>query len=215
MAAAEDGEKASADSPPRIRVRIESLSDLVFGLALSVGSLILVGRIPQSGQDLALNVLLFGFGFLILVATWLGYSRTMAVLPVEVPFALVVNIVLLFIVALEPYLFYVLTDRPNSGLGRRSIRRIRPRRRRDVPHAGGAGLHGIEGVKRLGQHPLHPVLLARFRMVTRSSAVVGLVFVVSALPIFWVNTPIGYLRFYLWSSSFLMFSLFLRRPRAK
>ncbi|HVC26953.1 MAG TPA: hypothetical protein VND40_02210 [Nitrososphaerales archaeon] len=34
-------------------------------------------------------------------------------------------------------------------------------------------------------------------------AVVGLVYVVSALPIFWVDTPIGDPRFYLWSTSFL------------
>ena len=180
-----------------------------------MGSLILVGRIPQSGQDLALNVLLFGFGFLILVATWLGYSRTMAVLPVEVPFALVINIVLLFIVALEPYLFYVLQTVQTAGLADAA----------SVAYAldvggmflmqGALAYMVLEESGASGRRPLHPLLLARFRMVTRSSAVVGLVFVVSALPIFWVSTPIGYLRFYLWSSSFLMFSLFLRRPKAK
>ncbi|HUK75619.1 MAG TPA: hypothetical protein VLU99_07490, partial [Nitrososphaerales archaeon] len=85
----ENGDEDSASAPlPRIKVRIESLSDLVFGLALSFGSLLLVGRMPQSGSDLVVNVLLFGFGFLIVVMTWLGYSRTVAVLPVEVPFAL-------------------------------------------------------------------------------------------------------------------------------
>lgn len=72
MAGADDEEKGSADPPPRIRVRIESLSDLVFGLALSIGSIILVGKQPQTGQDIAVNVLLFGFGFLIIVMTWLG-----------------------------------------------------------------------------------------------------------------------------------------------
>src|SRR5271169_3017147 len=101
---------------PRIKVRIESLSDLVFGLALSIGSLFLVNRIRQTGQDLATNVALFGFGFLIVVLTWLGYSRTMAVLPEEAPFALFANLVLLFVVALEPYLFYVLESAQTADL---------------------------------------------------------------------------------------------------
>src|SRR5579864_6928371 len=104
-----DEETGSVSAPsPRIKVRIESLSDLIFGLALSIGSLFLVGKVPQSGQDLVDSVLLFGFGFVIVVMTWLAYSRTMAVLPAEVPFALIVNLALLFVVAIEPYLFYVL-----------------------------------------------------------------------------------------------------------
>jgi hypothetical protein len=72
---------------PRIRIRIETLSDLVFGLALSIGSLVLIGKAPQSGLDLAIDILLFGFGFFVIVMIWLGYSRTMAVLPGEVPAA--------------------------------------------------------------------------------------------------------------------------------
>src|SRR5713101_9205266 len=76
----------------RTKIRIESLSDLVFGLALSIGCVFLIGRVPQTGQDLAANILLFGFSFLILVMTWVGYSRTMAVLPVEVPLALLLNL---------------------------------------------------------------------------------------------------------------------------
>ena len=67
----------------------------------------LIGRVPQTGQDLAVNVLLFGFSFLILVMTWVGYSRTMTVLPVDVSFVLLLNL-LLFCVALEPYLFFIL-----------------------------------------------------------------------------------------------------------
>jgi hypothetical protein len=202
---AEGAEKASANAPPRIRVRIESLSDLVFGLALSIGSIILVGKQPQTGQDIAVNVALFGFGFLIIVMTWLGYSRTMAVLPIETPFALIVNLVLLFIVAVEPYLFYVLTSVQAIGLVDAA----------SVVYAldvGGmffmqAALARMvvdeEKARSHGQLPLHPVVLARFRRVVMLDAVIGLVFVVSALPFFWVDTPIGFLRFYLWSSSFL------------
>jgi hypothetical protein len=52
---------------PKIKVRIESLSDLVFGLALSIGSLTLIGKLPQTAQDLVTDVVLFGFSFLIVV----------------------------------------------------------------------------------------------------------------------------------------------------
>jgi hypothetical protein len=215
LAVADDEERAPADPPPRIRVRIESLSDLVFGLALSIGSIILVGKQPQSGQDIAVNVLLFGFGFLIIVMTWLGYSRTMAVLPVEAPFALLANLVLLFIVAVEPYLFYVLTSVQTSGLADAA----------SVVYAldvGGMFLMQAalarmvvngEKASSSGKPPLHPVVLARFRRVVKLNTVIGLVFVVSALPVFWVDTSIGFLRFYLWSSSFLFLAM-RRQPRS-
>ncbi|HEV2389758.1 MAG TPA: hypothetical protein VGS04_03445 [Nitrososphaerales archaeon] len=214
MAAADD-EKASAAPSPRIKVRIESLSDLVFGLALSIGSIILVGKPPGTGQDIASNVALFGFGFLIIVMTWLGYSRTMAVLPVETPFALVANLVLLFIVAIEPYLFYVLIYVKTSGLADAA----------SVAYAldvGGMFLMQaalarmvVAGEKAplQGAVPLHPAVLARFRTTMKLNVVVGLIYVISALPVFWMDTPIGYLRFDLWFSSFLF--LARGRPRAK
>ena len=211
MADAEAG--VPAGPPPRIKVRIESLSDLVFGLALSIGSLILVGNVPLSGLDIGKNAVLFGFGFLILVIAWLGYSRTMAVLPVEVPFALVANIALLFLVALEPYLYYVLQNVHTPGLADAS----------SVAYALDlAGMFLMQGAlsylvvreEKTSLHrqpPLHPVVVARFRNVVKVDALIGLVFAVSALPIFWVDTPVGFLRFYLWGAPFFIASVGLRR----
>jgi len=98
------------EQSPRIKLRIESLSDLVFGLALSIGSVVLISRSASSITDIEFNVLYFGFSFLIIVVTWLGYSRTMAVLPSETPNALFLNLLLLFLVAIEPYLFYVMVS---------------------------------------------------------------------------------------------------------
>lgn len=169
----------------RTKIRIESLSDLVFGLALSIGSVFLIGRVPQTGQDLAANILLFGFSFLILVMTWVGYSRTMAVLPVEVPFTLLLNLLLLFCVALEPYLFFILASVDSLDLlNTESIAYAL-----DVgamflllaalallvvkeEHKPGSG----------GGHPrLHPVMLRRFRWVMKAETIVGAIFIVSAL----------------------------------
>jgi len=200
-------EGQGSEAPARIRIRIESLSDLVFGLALSIGSIILVGRAPQSGQDIAVNVLLFGFGFVIIVMVWIGYSRTIAVLPVEVPFALLANVVLLFFVALEPYLFWVLQTVQTASLAdSASVAYALDVGGMFFMQAALAQLVVNEERARLhGQSPLHPLVLARFRRVARADAIIGLAFMLSALPIFWVDTPVGFLRFYLWSSGFFVF----------
>lgn len=221
MDAAAAGDQGTSP-PPRIKIRIESLSDLVFGLALSIGSIILVGSVPQDGVALATNVLYFGFGFAIIVLTWLGYSRTTAVLPDEVPFALFSNIFLLFVVALEPYLFYVLINAQSAGLAdAASVAYGLDVGGMFLMQAALASLvlkeqsdRTVPAADQSARRPLHPVTLARFRVVARSNFLVGLVFVASALPIFWIDTPIGYLRFYLWSSSFvLLYPLFRYRGR--
>jgi len=200
---------------PRVKIRIESLSDLVFGLALSIGALFLVGNPPQNGQGIIVNVALFGFGFFIVVMTWLGYSRTMAVLPQEVPFALVANMTLLFPVAIEPYLFFVLVLANSPGLADAA----------SVVYAvdvGGLFLaqaalaklvvkEGEGGRKYMKE--IHPLVLARFKRVFRLDLAVGAIFLVSAFPFFWVTTPGFYLRFYFWMASFFVFPL-LRPYRA-
>jgi len=91
--------------PQRPRPRIESLTDLIFGLALSIGALGLVNNKPGTLQDLEASVVFFGFGFLILITIWLRYTETMSVLPAETGRTRMLNVLLLFLVALEPYLF--------------------------------------------------------------------------------------------------------------
>ncbi len=177
-------------------------------MALSIGSLVLIGRIPLSSKDLAVNILLFGFGFLVIVMIWLGYSRTMAVLPSEVPSALYANLGLLFCVALAPYLFYVLSSSPSDEiLNAGSIAYAL-----DV---GAMFLHLAtlsrlvvkeeEKARTRGHSIVHPAVVMRFRAIMKAQIAAGLIYVVSALPIFWVNTPVGFLRFILWYSPFVIF----------
>ena len=59
----------------RSKSRIEGLSDLVFGLALSIGSIALIQHIPQAPTALINDVLNFGFSFLIIAVIWLSYTR--------------------------------------------------------------------------------------------------------------------------------------------
>ena len=49
------------------RPRIESLTDLIFGLALSIGAVGLLNYRPATAQDIVLSVGFFFFGFLILI----------------------------------------------------------------------------------------------------------------------------------------------------
>jgi len=99
--------------PPKNR--LESLSDLVFGLALSIGALALIGQQPASPDQLLISLVFYGFSFLILIQVWSEYSSTMTLLSVEAPGVRILNLFLLFLVSAEPFLFNLLTN-PSVGI---------------------------------------------------------------------------------------------------
>lgn len=89
---------------------IESLSELVkivFGLALAISTISLITRLPAKPFGMVIDISEFGFSFLILISVWLGYTDIISILPVEDKTTMVLNIVLLFLVSTEPYLFYL------------------------------------------------------------------------------------------------------------
>jgi uncharacterized membrane protein len=88
----------------RPRPRIESLTDLVFGLALSIGAISLISNRPADAGELYRAIAGFGFSFLILIQIWFRFTEIMSVLPVETAGTRVLNTLLLFLVALELYL---------------------------------------------------------------------------------------------------------------
>jgi uncharacterized membrane protein len=92
----------------RPRPRIESLSDLVFGLALSIGAIALVSNPPTSVGGFYRDVATFGFNFVVLISIWLRYTRIMSALPLETRGTMLLNSVLLFTVSLEPFLFNII-----------------------------------------------------------------------------------------------------------
>jgi len=85
--------------------RIQTLSDLIFGLALSISALTLIDRQPANTQELFTSLGLYGFSFLILISVWRSYSSITSVLPSETSMLTDLNIILLFLVSIEPYLF--------------------------------------------------------------------------------------------------------------
>jgi uncharacterized membrane protein len=91
------------------RPRIEGLSDLIFGLALSLSAYSLLTRPPATLTSLASDLVAFTFSFLILISVWMRYTSIMSVLPVENRVTRMLNIAMLFSVSLVPYLFNLVT----------------------------------------------------------------------------------------------------------
>ena len=98
----------SEGTPQIPKPRIQGLSDLIFGLALSIGAVQLVTNLPTQAGDLTADIYTFGFSFLILINVWNRYTSTTSVMPVETPAMVRLNMALLFLVAIEPFLFQVM-----------------------------------------------------------------------------------------------------------
>jgi uncharacterized membrane protein len=84
---------------------MEVLSEIVFGLALSVGALALVGSPPTTPGGLYLSLATFGFSFLVLILVWLAFTHLRSLLNFESRWSVGLNVVLLFTVSIEPFLF--------------------------------------------------------------------------------------------------------------
>ena len=89
----------------RPRSRTENFVDLIFGLSLSVGAIALITSTPPAGQA-ALNdhIIAFIFSFSFLITTWMVYTYQLSVLPVETKMVTFLNVIMLTLVALTPYL---------------------------------------------------------------------------------------------------------------
>jgi uncharacterized membrane protein len=99
----------------RPRPRLESLSDLIYGLSLSIGaiSLVITNEQASTVTDINQNILEFLFVFLILITSWIIYTSDMSVLPVETRLVTFLNVVLLILVAIIPYLFDQVASKVN------------------------------------------------------------------------------------------------------
>jgi len=95
-------EKDESSSIPR--PSLHTLSDLIFGLALSIGAISLLGQQQADFSQVVISLSFFGFGFYLLVSVWYRHASIMKVLPFETTSLVIVNIVLLFLVSIEPYL---------------------------------------------------------------------------------------------------------------
>lgn len=187
------------DEAPRRRLitkgRLESLSDLIFGLALSIGAITLIGTAPKSFNNLLLSIAYFAFSFLILIGVWRSYTSTMSNLRKVTPRLINLNLMLLFLVCLEPYLF----NEFNSA--NISIQNISMLYALDL-----GGLFAIQSFLSncvIAELSSPSELRYDFIHSRNAQAVAAAFFFVSTLPFFWVlAVPIGAAtlpsRFILW-----------------
>lgn len=80
---------------------------MLFGLAIAISAIPLLLRLPGRPFGIVIDISEFGFSFLILVSVWLAYWNIMALLPIEDRTTIRLNVALLFLVSIEPYLFYL------------------------------------------------------------------------------------------------------------
>jgi uncharacterized membrane protein len=188
------------------KTRIESLSDLIFGLALSIGALTLIGQPPSDFQGLLLAIAFYGFTFIILISVWYSYTKTMAHLHVETDKLVILNIVLLFLVSIEPFLFNQLINSSMPLVENASI----------VYALDLAGLFAVQAFLAnaiLADKNQPPQLLHSFNHRRNTLVISTALFLISTLPVFWtwaiqINSGFGIpLRFILWITTLFMPSI--------
>ena len=173
---------------------------MIFGLALSVGAISLVSNPPTSVQAVYNDIVTFGFSFLILITMWLRYTRIMSVFPLESRRVINLNIMLLFCVSIEPFLFNLIRNTPavtDPGAFADATTSLYAL---DLGAMFGI-LGGFSITLADAERGLIPKALIRpYRFEGASWFVCGLVFGISALPIFF-TTKLGNgdpIRIYIW-----------------
>lgn len=180
--------------------RIESLSDLIFGLALSIGALSLISKPPVSPAEIRSDIIGFTVSFIILISVWLRYTSIMSVLPMETPATVFLNVVLLLLVSIEPYFFDLLNLGPNPTLSQLA----------NLEYASVLFALDIAGLMAIMAFFTHILtveenklvsmkLIRKYRIVRNSLFLAAGLFLLSVLPQFWAWKIYGTaFRFYFW-----------------
>jgi uncharacterized membrane protein len=194
----------------RVRLAPDSFSDIIFGLALSIGSLILVQHQVPNWQSFVSNILLFGFSFAAIAMVWLSFSSTIRYLSTQTPSVILLNLLLFFCVVLEPYLFYTLMNSNGQLLIVTS----------DVFALDMGFMFFVLGTLSLivakrarRSHPnYHSNDLEILQQMIYPRYILAALFLLSVDPFLWVSTPFAspfdHLRFVLWPSSMAVFFVY-------
>jgi len=186
----------------RPRPRIETLADLIFGLSLSIGSIALIATPPLSTSEIGSHIAAFAFTFLILITAWIIYTTDMSVLPIETKSFSFLNVGLLLLVALVPYLLNS-TEIANPSLPTDQVSAIKDFASSLfaldltgilVILAGFAHVISVEEKKLVA-----PDIARLFRNGRNRMAVLAVIMIVSVAPQFWQWTIFGTpARIYIW-----------------
>jgi uncharacterized membrane protein len=91
------------------RQDIENLSNLVFGLVLSLVALVLISNPPKNPKEMMQDILWFVFSFMIVMSVWKSYVGIVAEIEDWGSRDMLLNLLLLLFVGLEPYFFNSIT----------------------------------------------------------------------------------------------------------
>jgi len=204
---------ADAGGPRRPRPRIETLADLIFGLSLAIDAIALLPTSATTPSDMNSRILIFSFAFLFLITAWLLYTTYMSVLPVDVSSVTFLNVALLLLVALIPYLLNSVVLGDNASI-------------RDYSSSLFAlDLSGILAILAIFAHILGvednrlvPQAAAKlFRNGRNRMAVLAILMAVSIAPPFWEAAFLGVqVRIYLWTLPLISYWLGrVARPQSR
>lgn len=179
------------------KYRIEGLSDLVFGLALSIGSLAMINQNVNDEHDIISGLIWFIFGFFIIVNVWISYSNVMANTTIESELDFRLNIVLLLLVSIEPYLLYLMGKEDGNVMAFST-----------GVYAVDIGLImlvlGLFRHKRIGAESADAEHDRSDRKIRNGNFITATFFLVSAIPIFWDFDIFGMKgRYFIWSLSII------------
>jgi len=145
-------------------------------LALSIGALTLVGKSPNDLQNLILSIIYYGFSFFVLIRVWISYTQTITHVSIETTSGFNLNILMLFLVSVEPFLFNrLLTSSLTQYVS--------------VIYA--LDLGGLLFIQALLAHSIISTrigaekMLNHYRLARNGEIIGATVFFVSALPFFW------------------------------
>jgi hypothetical protein len=187
----------------QVKLKPDSFSDIIFGLALSIGSLILIENRVQVWQSFVWNLILFGFSFAIISLVWLSFSATMRYLSTEVPAVIFLNLVLFFCVILEPYLFYMQMN--GSGQLSAVISQVFAFDVGFMFFVLGIMAEMVVKEAKLNHPSYHSDDLKTLQNMIYPRYIVGALYLISVVPFFWVQTPLGHLRPIVWTSAVIVF----------
>lgn len=191
----------------QVKLKPDSFSDIIFGLALSMGSLILIENRVQVWQSFVWNIGLFAFSFAIIAMVWLSFSTTMRYLSTEAPAAIFLNLVLFFCVILEPYLFYMLMN--SSGQLSMVISEVFAFDAGFMFFVLGIMAEMVVKEARINHPNYYSYDLKTLEYMIYPRYIVGALFLISVIPVFWIQTPLGHLRPVIWCSSLAVFFVYV------
>ena len=198
-----DGPVATREGIPR--PRIQTLTDLIFGLALSIGAIELLSEKPVNLVGLAASILGFGWSFTILALVWVRYTRVMSVLPVETGGMIGVNMLLLFLVSIEPYLYNLITISFVSLPGQLDSETTTALYAVDMAAIFLIIAYFTHGLTIEEKKLIPKELLRSYKLQRNTTVASSAIFLFSTLPIFWSVAFLGMqTRFILWMCTFVV-----------